>query len=148
LYYKAISTDSYFSNLFSNLATNIGDASGPSLDQRWGRQGAQSSRGTVEKFRTAWSRQRNVANRIPVRSLKRGEPGALATSEESPPEARCREFKSRRPHHNNAMGHDFPGLRPPGGPLEHIGIFGPTISAVTAPPSSRNQLTIPNPSSV
>jgi len=29
--------------------------------------------------RLAWSRQRNVANRIPVRLLKRGEPGALAT---------------------------------------------------------------------
>jgi len=29
--------------------------------------------------RLAWSRQRNVANRIPVRLLERGEPGALAT---------------------------------------------------------------------
>jgi len=29
--------------------------------------------------RLAWSGQRNVANRIPVRLLERGEPGALAT---------------------------------------------------------------------
>ena len=51
--------------------------------------------------RLAWSGQRNVANRIPVRLLKRGEPGALATLTIRRVEARCREFKSRRPHHKN-----------------------------------------------
>jgi len=50
--------------------------------------------------RLAWSRQRNVTNRIPVRLPKRGEPGALATLTIRHVEARCREFKSRRPHHS------------------------------------------------
>ena len=56
--------------------------------------------------RLAWSRQRNVANRIPERLLERGEPGALATLTIRRVEARCREFKSRRPHHKTHT-HNF-----------------------------------------
>ena len=41
----------------------------------------------------------DVANRIPERLPRRGEPGALASSKDVSCEARSREFKSRRPHH-------------------------------------------------